>query len=149
MLDFNFPEKDRNRLCPHHREFQAAVTIIANRMLGVEINEIRPTLGIFKREGGVLVNHREIVMYSSYVVDREDNPTNKASTEEMAAVLAIREVIDLFNKDGRTALASYLVPYERSKTTRHGDALNAMFSRCRPSLFAKWRFRESLKNFTK
>jgi len=51
----------------YHKVFQGLVAILANHLSGIEINKDFSPRSIFKCEGGVVVNNREIVIgYNEY-----------------------------------------------------------------------------------
>jgi hypothetical protein len=78
---------------------KAAIATIANQKCGVETFEVT---GIFKWEGGVVVNRREIAIKSGYVVDdfvRRGVP-DLVTKEEQATVDAVLEVALMLEEHG-------------------------------------------------
>jgi hypothetical protein len=85
MQRYTLDNNVRIALAPYHREFQAAVAVIANRTLGVEIENPQ---GIGKYEGGVVVRNAqgrvsEIAIKSDFVVEdwRRKSETIPEETE--------------------------------------------------------------------
>jgi metal-dependent amidase/aminoacylase/carboxypeptidase family protein len=88
MQDYQISKSVRAEFAKEIRRVQAAIAIRANRQFECDCTD-----GIFKCEGGVVVNEREIAIHQSYVVDdygvRGRNP---ATPEEQAVVDAIMSV---------------------------------------------------------
>ncbi|MDD3371084.1 MAG: hypothetical protein PHE27_04575 [Alphaproteobacteria bacterium] len=118
------PEQ-REALRPYNRAFQIAVAEIANRKMGIAQNMPQ---GIFKYEGGVLVNQKEIVIYAEIV--REDSlrrhqeiESNDPTPEENATAEAITELSEAFEKSG----ISTLLPFLPKAHIFMGDPLRRLF----------------------
>jgi len=120
MQKFDISKADRRLLLPQHRRFQASVSKLANAKLGLA--EESYINGIFKVEGGVMVNGREIAIKADYVVDdwgvRGAAP---ATPEEAATVEAMLEIVELV-KSGQDMPATV----EKAQEL-HGDNLWMFF----------------------
>jgi len=105
MKEYNLSNEKRRALAQHHREFQAAIAIIANRFLSVEV---RNPEGITKAEGGVKVNGLDITINADNVTSEFNHA--RAIDTEAAVVDAIQCVESLFDALGEAGLH----PYQRA-----------------------------------
>jgi len=99
MDRFDIPLADRLALAPHHREFQGTVAYVANKLMG---NPGAPIKGIGKYQGGVLVNGREIGIYSEIVQDDWARVFHTLP-EETATANALKSVSGAFRTLGTKA----------------------------------------------
>lgn len=90
-----------------HRELQAVIAIVSNYRAGVDIEsgDYRPR-GIYKAEGGVIVDGRDIVIIRSYGIikcydDFDDNETDipKIVKEVVEEILSIEKPDPLRTED--------------------------------------------------
>ncbi len=115
MLRYDMSRDTRKAMAPHARLVQGAIAVLANRQLGGD----ETPHAIFKTEGGVVVNRREIAIKSDYVID--DFRKDTAPTpEEEAVVAAIQGVQEIWDRDGAAGLAAFSPP-------EMGDPLRSMF----------------------
>lgn len=119
MLNFDIPLADRALVAPMHRAFQAGVATLANLKCG-----LKPPFrvdGIYKAEGGVVVNGKEIAIKRAWVVD-DFGPrgASPAIPEETATVEAMQELIQRV-KDGGD-----LSEFEAAEIS--GDNLTSFFN---------------------
>lgn len=119
MLMYSVSQDARELMNRDPARVKSAIATIANQKCGVESFEVE---GIFKWEGGVVVNLRQIAIKSGYVVDDFgsrrgdiDGPTK----EEQATVDAINEVALLLEKEGIQSLA-------KMEPCRTGDPLRCL-----------------------
>lgn len=92
MKSFNITPEDRQALVPIHRAFQAGVCTLANLKMG-----LTPPFridGIFKYEGGVVVNGKEIAIKGTYLKDDFAPTGPEPSPEETATLDAMLELIE-------------------------------------------------------
>jgi len=102
MLEYSMADEVRAALKPHHRAFQAAVSVLANRRLGIE----RPARGIDKQEGGVRIGDAEIVIRHESVMD-DWKLAKEPTTDEQFVVDAIAAAVALFLDGGAAALEAF------------------------------------------
>jgi hypothetical protein len=127
MKEYTLSQKQRKDLKEHHRAFQAAVAIVANRKLNLEA---KAPYGIYKQGGGVLVNDCEIAIHENYVQDDwKRSGDRRATPEESATVEAIHEVAAIFKKEGAAALKPYAALLPRHEPLLP-DSLRLMFGNC-------------------
>lgn len=122
MQSFSLSNNERRALAKYHREFQAAIAVIANRSLGFAVTQPE---GIGKYEGGVRVNFLEIVIYSDAVAE-DWKRSGKIIPEEVAVANAIRTIADDFKVRG----AMVFEPYRDMTKSLHGNPLNAALFDC-------------------
>lgn len=79
---------------------KAALCTIANRHFETASNS---PMGIYKAEGGVRVNGRDIVIHADSVVD-DNKIANEPTPEEQAVVAVIAEVAEIVKNRGVKAL---------------------------------------------
>ena len=92
MKEFNIPDADRAPFINDSgllRRLQAGVSVEANKKMA---SDCRPN-GIFKTEGGVTCNNREIAIKRRYVRDDFGRP-NVTTKEEEAVCEALVELVD-------------------------------------------------------
>jgi hypothetical protein len=88
MVRYEIPPKDvRELFRSRHAKVKRALSVYANERFG--FTEYR---GIFKCEGGIVVNGREIAIMSGYVKD-DWNRSGKEKPEEIAVVDAINRLV--------------------------------------------------------
>lgn len=100
MKEYDLSEKIREEMAKDEPAVKAALCIIANQSF--DTRSERPQ-GIFKFEGGIRVNMREIAIHRTGVIDdwrRSAEPT----TEEQAVADAIGEVASIIEKQGITSV---------------------------------------------
>jgi hypothetical protein len=117
MKKYTLPPEDRLALAPFHREFQAAVAVLANRTVGVDVS--RPE-GIGKWEGGVKVNGLEIAIKDDYVAE-DWKRTGETRPEEIAVAEAIETLAANFKTHGGTTFEQY----RDVAKTMYGDPLRS------------------------
>jgi len=115
MKRYSLSDKQRRSLAQHHREFQAAVAVFANRAVGVQ-TDMPQAIG--KYEGGVKVNDLDIVIYAN-IVQEDWMRLKKTLPEEIAVASAMEEVAKLFTKRG----SKILEPYRDMTKTMYGNPL--------------------------
>jgi len=91
MKQFTIKKHHRLPFVNTHRWFQAAVATVANEKMGTPTTQPK---GIFKTEGGVVVNGREIVIHQDFVQDDWATGARTETPEEVRTVEAIQEVLD-------------------------------------------------------
>ena len=123
MHEYELPNTLRIALAEHHRAFQAAVGVQANRYLGYDR---QPNLAILKYEGGVRVGNREIVILADCVRDTGPNGARETRMEEIAVTTAIRAAAKEFYMRGPKALA----PYAKIAQSLTGDPLREALPDC-------------------
>ncbi len=122
MEEHNLTATQIAALKPVHREFQAAVSVLANNALGT-VN--KGTDLINHLGGGVCVNGREIAI-SSWLVHDLDMPLfNDPTPEEVAVVDAIKKAASLFENEGTEAFAPYVA--QRTLNPHFCDPLRSLF----------------------
>ena len=121
-VPYDMPNDLRKALRPHHRAFQAAVAVMANKAAGTST----PTLGIGKCEGGVRVGRWEIAISRSHVID-DWKRTVTPTPEELAVVGAINMAAQIFRDGGAAALEQFLPPDAESWHEPLRDPLRSMF----------------------
>lgn len=119
MQNFTLSKEARRALAPYHREFQAAVAIIANHTVG---NAWAPPRGIGKYEGGVVVNRLEIAIFRE-TVQEDWRRENKTLPEEVAVAQAIETMAAAFKADG----AKVFAPFRDVAKTMSGNRLMSLF----------------------
>ena len=102
MLDFELSEQTRQKLVPYHREFQAAIAVIAHRLLGEEITEAHGA-GLY--QGGVKIRDADICIGRNIV--QTYWPRQLRIEEEGAVVAAIKKIAADFEIRGEVALEPY------------------------------------------
>jgi len=89
MVRFEIPPKDvRELFRSHHARVKRALSVYANERFG--FTEYR---GIFKYEGGIVVNGLEIAILSGCVQDDWDRRSVGEKPEEVAVVEAIKRLV--------------------------------------------------------
>ena len=116
MLHYELSPQDRETLRPFHRGVQVLIEKRANESLGKTISEPK---GIFKIEGGVVVNGTEIAIKERYVMDDWKPFSDQPTEEETATVAAINSVVKDFKEKGASIFDGVI---ERMMTS----PLNAM-----------------------
>ena len=114
MLHYELSPQMRLILKEHHRAVQGAIAVLANTQFGTIVQP----QGIFKYEGGVVVNKREIAIHEDYVID-DWKKVGEPTAEETAVVDAITAVEGLWRVNGRAAVAAFPAVF-------HGDPLRCM-----------------------
>lgn len=94
MMNYTLSDEMRARMAEHPRAIQAAIALAANRELSVTSHEPQ---GIFKYQGGVLVNGREIAIHRDMVRDDWGHGDDAPTPEETAVVKAIGSVAELIS----------------------------------------------------
>ena len=118
MLTFKISDKDRKRLEPIHRRFQAGISALANKKVGAVAPDDRVD-GIFKCEGGVCVNNREICIKEETVRDDWRRSGDTPFPEEVAVVEAMLELVERVKKgDDLAEFDQYVI---------HGNNLTSFF----------------------
>jgi hypothetical protein len=100
MQKYELSREMRKVMAQDPAAVKAALCVIANK--GFSTNG-KPPQGIFKAEGGIVVNNRPIVIHSKHVVD-DYRSVDGATPEEQAVVDAITEVAGIVNSKGVKAL---------------------------------------------
>jgi hypothetical protein len=121
MLEYRVPTDFLKDLAEHHRHLQTAICILANQKLDLtpEVPEF-----IFRWEGGVIVNRREITIKADYVVDSTGMYERETSPEEQAVVDSIMELVEAWKAQGVACVTGYTPP-----TVLPGDPLRSMFEK--------------------
>lgn len=89
MVRYEIPPKDVRELFRiHHARVKRALSVYANERFG--FTEYR---GIFKCEGGIVVNGCEIAMLPGWVQDDWDRGGGDEKPEEIAVVEAIKRLV--------------------------------------------------------
>ena len=99
MLEYQLDSKIRRRMRRAEPVVKAALCVIANERFGYT----ETPQGIFKYEGGIVVNGREIAIGERAVRDDWDRPKNP-TPEEKAVVDAIVEVAKIIETEGLAVL---------------------------------------------
>lgn len=81
------PKEIRELFRSHHARVKRALSVYANERFG-----FTEYAGIFKYEGGIVVNRREIAIKSGYVKD-DWNRSDEEKPEEIAVVEAINRLV--------------------------------------------------------
>ena len=118
MQEYTLSDATRRALAAHHREFQAAIAVVANRACGIETSNPE---GIGRYEGGVKVRGREITVKHDFVSGGWTRD-GKTTAEEIAVANAIQTVAADFTKHGEAALEPYR---EMGQRMIMGDPLRA------------------------
>jgi hypothetical protein len=101
MLTYSVPQPFLAETKPHHRAVQAAISVIANKKLG--LNE--EPRGISRAEGGVRVNRVNVKIKRTCVF--AEGAGAGPTREEQAVVEAIGKVVALWQQDQTEFLASF------------------------------------------
>lgn len=102
MIHYELDADTRARMAADPAAVKAAIAILANQRLGADVTMPR---GIFKYEGGVVVNGKEIAIKREGVMDDWSyDPAPKP--EEEAVVWAIAEAARITIAQGVEALAA-------------------------------------------
>jgi len=80
-------EEKRELLQPYHRVFQGIVSLFSN----IEFKNFECNL-IFKCEGGIVVNKREIAIHEEYVIDDFKHNFKESTKEEEVVVKIIEDI---------------------------------------------------------
>lgn len=97
MKKYSIPKEDRALVLPIHRRFHSAVARrAAQLMIERHPNDVTDTRfeGIFKYEGGVKINGKEIAIKKEWVIEDWGRPKEEIP-EEAAVIDAMTEVIEL------------------------------------------------------
>lgn len=120
MLSYKLDAETRALMSQDPSAVKAAIAVLANQMVGADIANPR---GIFKYEGGVFVNGKEIAIKNDHVVNDYSSYAPIVEPEESAVVWAITETARIIRSEGVAVLS------ERFGRSTYGDPLRDLLGR--------------------
>ncbi len=89
------PDDLRGVVSQYQRRIQTEIALRANIVFGDSVSHLEP---VYKYEGGITVNQKEIAIHRDYVIDDWEKPIHP-SREEIAVAEAIVETMQIVRTD--------------------------------------------------
>lgn len=124
MLEYTLDLVTRSQIGTNEPAVKAALCVIANAKFGTDT----PISGVYRAEGGIVVNGRDIRISDNVIEDvayKDANPT----AEEQATLQAIQEVQTIIENEGIQTLQSKYGTCEKGnplKALITGDHMNCI-----------------------